>query len=65
MAEKRRKEAAEARRKEKQKGKVVESSEESDEESKEEDNRELGPSVPKKRKVQESVSKIINEKDRY
>ena len=56
---------AEARRKEKQKEKVVESSKESDEESKEEDDREPGPSVPKKRKVQESVSKIINEKDRY
>ena len=38
---------------------------ESDKESKEEDDREPGPSVPKKRKVQESVSKIINEKDRY
>ena len=56
---------AEARRKEKQKEKVVESSEELDKESKEEDDRELGLSVPKKRKVQELVSKIINEKDRY
>ena len=65
MAEKRRKEAAKARRKEKQKEKVVESSEESDEESKEEDEREPGPSVPKKRKLQDMVSKTINEKDRY
>ena len=56
---------AEARRKEKQKEKVVKSSEELDKESKEEDDREPGPSVPKKRKVQESVSKITNEKDGY
>ena len=65
MAEKRRKEAAKARRKEKQKEKVVELSKESDEESKEEDEREPGPSVPKKRKLQESVSKLTNEKDGY
>ena len=65
LAEKRRREAAEARQREKQKEKVVESSEESDKESKEEDKRDPGPSVPKKRKVQELVSKIINEKDRY
>ena len=65
MAEKRRKEAAKARRREKQKEKVVESSEESDKETNEEDDRDPGPSVPKKRKVQESVSKVINEKDKY
>ena len=65
LAEKRRKEAAEARRKEKQKEKVVESSEESDEESNKEDNRDPGPSVPKKRKLQDTVSKTIDEKDRY
>ena len=56
---------AEARRKEKQKEKVVESSEESDEESNKEDNRDPGPSVPKKRKLQDTVSKTIDEKDRY
>ena len=56
---------AEARRREKQKEKVVESSEESDKESKEEDDREPGLSVPKKRKVQDMVSKTIDEKDRY
>ena len=44
---------------------MVKSSEESDKESKEEDDRDPGSSVPKKRKVQESVSKIINETDRY
>ena len=65
LAKKRQQEAAEAREREKQKEKVVESSKESDEESKEEDEREPGPSVPKKRKVQELVSKIISEKDGY
>ena len=65
LAEKRRKEAAEARQKERQKEKVVESSEESDKETNKEDDRDPGPSVPKKRKVQESVSKVINEKDKY
>ena len=65
MAEKRRKEAAEARQREKQKEKVVKSSEESDEESNEEDNRDLGLSVPKKRKLQDTVSKTIDEKEGY
>ena len=65
LAEKRRKEAAEARQKEKQKEKIVESSEESDEESNEEDDRDPGLSVPKKRKLQDTVSKTINEKDGY
>ena len=65
MAEKRRKEVAKARQKEKQKEKVVESSEESDEETNEEDNRDPGPSVPKKRKLQDTVSKTIDEKDGY
>ena len=65
MAAKRRKEAAKARQKEKQKEKVVESSEESDEETNEEDDRDLGPSVPKKRKLQDTVSRTIDEKDGY
>ena len=65
LAEKRRREAAEARQREKQKEKVVESSEESDEETNKEDDRDPGPSVPKKRKLQDTVSKTINEKDGY
>ena len=65
LAEKRRKEAAKARRKEKQKEKVVELSEELDEETNKEDNRDLGLSVPKKRKLQDTVSKTIDEKDGY
>ena len=40
-------------------------SKESDEESNKEDERDPGPSVPKKKKVQESVSKVTNEKDKY
>ena len=46
----------EARRKEKQKG--AEESDESEEESEEESEKELGSSVPKKRRIQETVSKI-------
>ena len=65
MVEKRRKEAAEARRREKQKEKVVELSKESDEESNKEDDRDPGLSVPKKRKLQDTVSKTIDEKDGY
>ena len=56
---------AEVRRREKQKEKVVESSEESDEETNQEDNRDPGPNVPKKRKLQDTVSKTIDEKDGY
>ena len=49
----------------KQKEKVVESSEELNEETNEEDDRDLGPSVPKKRKLQDTISKTIDEKDGY
>ena len=55
LAEKRRQEAgAEVRRKEKQK--TAKESDELEEESEEESKKDLGPSVPKKRKIQEMVS---------
>ena len=61
LAEKHRQEgAAEAKRKEKQK--VAEESDESEEESEEESERDLGLSVPKKRKIQEMVSKLNKRK---
>ena len=56
MTEKQQREVAEARRKEKQKEKDVEKSDKSDEGRKEENIKELGPSVPKRRRIQESVS---------
>ena len=61
LAEKWRQEVvAEARRKQKQK--AAEESDKSEEESEEESEKEPGLSVPKKRKVQEMVSKLNKER---
>ena len=61
LAEKRRqKVAAKARRKEKQK--AAEELDESEEESEDKSKGDLGPSVPKKRRIQEMVSKLSKRK---
>ena len=62
LAEKQEQEVAvEARRKEKQK--VVKESNNLEEESEDESEKEPGPSVPKKRKIQEMVSKLNKRKN--